>query len=112
MNWWVYILLCSDDSYYTGITNDLNRRLRRHQEGKASKYTRARLPVKLVYWDECSDRSEASKREYQMKQLSHRMKRALIIQLDLTKQARLYGPSILKPFTKLFLQSRIIERVS
>lgn len=78
MSWFVYIVKCSDDSLYTGITNDKERRLAQHNKGKASKYTRVRLPVEMVYTEVAEDRSEASKREWAIKQLSKKQKLALI----------------------------------
>lgn len=69
MMWFVYIVRCADTSLYTGITNDLHKRLKAHNEGKASKYTRARLPVEYVWIQAVSDRSEASKLEAQLKKL-------------------------------------------
>ena len=65
--WCLYILECSDGTLYTGITNDFERRLSEHQDGKGAKYTRGRRPVKLVYSEECGDRSVASKRESEIK---------------------------------------------
>ncbi|KAB2838481.1 GIY-YIG nuclease family protein [bacterium] len=76
--WFVYILKCADGSLYTGITNDLARRLERHLEGKASRYTRARLPVALVYREPHPDRSSASIREAAIKRLPRPDKEALI----------------------------------
>ena len=80
--WVVYILRCSDDSLYTGITNNLDRRLLEHndrsQQTKAAKYTRARQPVKLIYQEHAESRSHASRREYQIKQLSRTQKIQLI----------------------------------
>jgi len=76
----VYILKCSDNSLYTGITNNLEKRLHMHNwyiPGWA-KYTRARLPVKLVYSEQVWDRSEATKRELQIKKLSREKKLELI----------------------------------
>ena len=67
--WMVYMLLCSDESLYTGVTTDLHRRFRQHQRGRASKYTRSRLPVKLVYVRDCGDRSSALKEEARIKRL-------------------------------------------
>jgi putative endonuclease len=69
-NWCVYILLCSDDTLYTGITNNLLKRLETHNKGKGAKYTKQRLPVKLLYYEEVLNRSLASKREYEIKKLS------------------------------------------
>ncbi len=77
--WFVYIVCCNDDTLYTGITLDVTRRLQEHNSGnKGSKYTRARRPVKLVYFEEASSRSEASKREYIIKQLSTQKKKRII----------------------------------
>lgn len=74
----MYIVRCSDDSLYTGITNDLSRRLALHNAGRASRYTRARLPVTIVYREGCADRSAALKRERALKALSREAKLALI----------------------------------
>jgi len=63
----LYILLCSDKSLYTGITNDLGKRMAAHREGKGSKYVRSRLPFKLIYTEEHSDKSSAAKREMEIK---------------------------------------------
>ncbi len=79
MSFYVYLLQCADDSYYTGYTTDLERRLREHNQssGRAAKYTRSHRPVKLCYFEEFSKRSQAMKREYQLKQLSHLEKEQL-----------------------------------
>jgi len=75
----VYILRCSDDTLYTGITTDVHARVAEHNAGKAAaRYTRARRPVTLVYTETCGDRSAAQAREYAIKQLSRDAKRALI----------------------------------
>ena len=76
--WWVYLLKCFDDSIYTGSTNNLNKRINAHNAGTASKYTRARLPVVLLKSFECTNRSEACKLEYKIKQLSRQEKLKLI----------------------------------
>ena len=68
---------CSDGSLYTGITNDLDRRLAMHDAGKGARYTRGRGPVTLVYREACADRSAASKREWAVKRLTPVAKRAL-----------------------------------
>lgn len=68
--WFLYILKCRDNTLYTGITNDLSRRLTQHNNGTASRYTRSRLPVRLVYQEPCRGRSSALKKEYKLKQLS------------------------------------------
>lgn len=75
---WVYMLRCGDGSLYTGWTNDLEKRLKSHAAGKGAKYTRSRLPVALVYRERCADRSEAMRRECELKRLSRAQKLALI----------------------------------
>jgi len=80
-NWFVYVLKCDDDSLYTGITTDVIRRVKEHNtgiSGKGAKCTAARRPVQLVYSEECTNRSEASKREWVIKQLSRSQKLLLI----------------------------------
>jgi predicted GIY-YIG superfamily endonuclease len=76
--WSLYILICADGSLYTGITNDLERRLEQHNSGLGAKYTRGRGPVELAYSELHSDRSSASKREYAIKRMSLREKQKLI----------------------------------
>jgi predicted GIY-YIG superfamily endonuclease len=76
--WLLYALKCRDGSLYTGITTDLARRVRQHNDGTASRYTRSRLPVKLIFSEPCRGRSQALKREYAMKQLSRKEKIAYI----------------------------------
>ncbi|NLJ78379.1 MAG: GIY-YIG nuclease family protein [Tissierellia bacterium] len=75
---YVYILECADRSLYTGWTVDLDNRLKAHNSGKASKYTRGRLPVELVYHETHANRIEAQKREWQIKQLNRKEKLDLI----------------------------------
>lgn len=76
--WYVYIVRCADGSLYTGITKDVARRCQQHNAGTASRYTRSRLPVELVYQESQPSRSLALKREAAMKALSRRDKLALI----------------------------------
>jgi predicted GIY-YIG superfamily endonuclease len=76
--WYLYILKCRDNTLYTGITNDLPRRLVQHNSGKASRYTRSRLPVSLVHQEPCQGRSSALKKEYRMKSLSRKEKEEYI----------------------------------
>ena len=80
MSWSVYVVRCSDDSLYTGITTDLGRRLREHQSGgpKSAKYVRGRSPLALVYTRVFATRSEAMTEEYRIKQLSKADKESLI----------------------------------
>jgi putative endonuclease len=77
--YWVYILECQDGSFYTGISNHVEARLKLHNSGKGAKYTNARRPVVLVYTEECSSRSGALKREHAIKQLSRRQKEKLVM---------------------------------
>ncbi len=74
----VYIVRCADRTLYTGSALDLDARLRSHNSGKASKYTRSRLPVRIVYREACEDLSAAYKREYQIKRLTRVEKEKLI----------------------------------
>ncbi len=78
MKGYVYILKCSDGSYYTGSTKDLERRLWQHKSGKGAKYTKVRLPVELVYSEECQRIDEAFYREKQIQGWSRKKKEALI----------------------------------
>lgn len=77
-SWYVYILRCSDDTLYTGITNDPARRLKAHNAGTASKYTRTRRPVEMVYQEEAEAKGDALRRELQIKALSRQQKEQLI----------------------------------
>lgn len=76
--WVVYILLCSDNTFYTGITNNLDKRLDTHNKGFGAKYTRGRRPVSCVYSKDMVDRSSALKEEYRIKQLTRLEKLELI----------------------------------
>ena len=76
--WSLYILKCSNGTLYTGITNDLERRFKMHQGGKASRYTRTRRPVELLYQEECGNRSQALIRECEVKEWPRAKKEALI----------------------------------
>jgi predicted GIY-YIG superfamily endonuclease len=76
--WYVYILRCADGILYTGSTTDIDRRVKEHNRKKGGGCTRARLPVKLIYKETCLSRSEAQKREHQIKTWSRDKKLALI----------------------------------
>lgn len=76
--WFVYVLRCRDDSLYTGMTNDLRRRLAAHGAGKGGAYTRSRLPVRLVYSERRGSRGAALSREASIKRLSRAAKLALV----------------------------------
>ena len=75
---YTYILKCADGTLYCGWTNDLEKRLKAHNSGKGAKYTRSRLPVTLVYYEEFETSTEAQKREYQIKRLTRKQKLSLI----------------------------------
>lgn len=76
----LYILRCNNNSLYTGITNNLEHRLKIHQEGKGSKYVNAHLPFKLVYTENCVNKSTALKREAEIKKLTKKEKEILVAQ--------------------------------
>ena len=77
---YVYIVECSDGSYYTGWTTDLDKRIKEHNEGdKGAKYTRARRPVTLVYYEEYDTKKEAMSREWHIKQLGRKEKEQLML---------------------------------
>ena len=82
MGWQTYIIKCNDNSLYTGITIDLEKRLAAHNAGKGAKYTASRRPVQLVYREEAANRSEASKRENTIKKLNRHDKLALCAKQD------------------------------
>ena len=75
---YTYILRCRDGTLYTGWTNDIEKRVKAHNEGKGAKYTKARLPVKLVYSEEFETKTEAMKREYAIKRMRREAKEKLI----------------------------------
>lgn len=76
--WSVYMLLCSDGSLYTGITTDVDRRVKEHNSGKGSKYVRSRRPAELVWREDAESRSGALRREAEIKSLSRAEKEALV----------------------------------
>ncbi|CAN5277529.1 GIY-YIG nuclease family protein [soil metagenome] len=78
MTYFVYILLCSDDSFYTGISNNVEKRFLAHQNGVGASYTKSHKPIKIIYKEECGDRSSALKREVQIKKLTKSQKVELI----------------------------------
>ena len=78
MRWVVYILRCADDTLYTGITNDVDRRMAEHEAGQGARYTRGRGPFQLVYNEICKDRGSASRREIEIKSLSRDEKLGLV----------------------------------
>jgi len=78
MTWFVYMIHCSDDTLYTGITNDVRRRFEQHASGRGAKYFLGRRPQQLVYLESGHDRSSAAQREMQLKKLSRQQKTLLI----------------------------------
>ena len=79
---YTYILKCADGTLYCGWTNDLEKRVKAHNEGKGAKYTRGRGPVMLRYTEECADRSSALQREIQVKRLTRHQKEYLIAESE------------------------------
>ena len=76
--WYLYILRCKDNTLYTGITTDVEKRLEAHRSGKGAKYTRGRTPLELVYRESCGSHSDALKREAEIKKLSRQAKEQLV----------------------------------
>jgi len=77
--WWIYLLRCSDNSLYAGVTTDIDRRIDEHNNSKlGAKYTRAKRPVHLAYLEESDSRSNACKREYQIRHLTKLKKEQLV----------------------------------
>lgn len=77
MAWYVYMLHCADDSLYTGITTDVERRFAAHRSGRGAKYTRSHPPLAVVYCEQCADKGEALRREAAIKKLPHERKQKL-----------------------------------
>lgn len=75
---YTYIVKCSDGSLYTGWTNDIEKRIKAHNNGKGAKYTKSRAPVKLVYVEEFDTKKEAMKREYEIKHMKRQEKEKLL----------------------------------
>lgn len=78
MKYYVYILRCAGDTFYTGWTNNIVHRIIMHNRGKGSKYVRSRLPASLVYFKECKSKAEACKKEYLIKHLNRKDKEELV----------------------------------
>lgn len=76
--WQVYILLCSDNSFYTGISNNVPKRFKDHANGKGGAYTRSHRPIKILYTEKCIDKSSALKRESQIKKWTRKKKESLV----------------------------------
>ncbi len=82
MPYYVYILLCKDGSFYTGYAKDMKRRVEQHKKGQGARYTRIHEPEKTMYVEEFDSRSEAMKREQEIKSLNHSEKQRLINSYD------------------------------
>ena len=91
--WFCYVIECADGTFYTGITNSIDRRLAMHNRGRASRYTRGRLPVRLVYAAPYGTRSSAGRREIEVKKMSRAKKRRLGTVINL-KTAKALGLTI------------------
>jgi len=83
--WYVYMVECSDGTIYTGISNNVSKRLKTHNNGKGAKYTKTRLPVVLKWLEACNDRSDASKVEHKIKKLTRKQKLKLINNNNMVK---------------------------
>jgi putative endonuclease len=91
--WHLYVLRCGDGSYYTGVTTDIERRVREHSRGRASRYTRTHQPVELVHREACGTRSQALSRECAVKSLSRAKKDDLIAGRTAAAKAAPDGPA-------------------
>ena len=78
MSYYVYMLLCQDNSFYLGSTNDVDKRFATHISGKGASYTRSHKPLKVVYQEELPDKSSALRREAELKKLTHTQKLGLL----------------------------------
>lgn len=76
-SYWVYVLLCEGNNYYTGVAKDVRSRFKAHLHGRGAKYTRSFKPVKIVYIESHPDRSSAQRREIEIKKLTHKQKSML-----------------------------------
>ncbi|TEB07849.1 GIY-YIG nuclease superfamily protein [Pelotomaculum schinkii] len=76
---YTYMLQCSDGTFYTGWTVDLEARLKAHNSGKGARYTRSRLPVELVYWESHLSRGDAQRREAMIRKLGRKQKEELVL---------------------------------
>ncbi|WP_125588670.1 GIY-YIG nuclease family protein [Companilactobacillus jidongensis] len=78
-NYFVYILLCADKTFYIGTTNDVSKRVSTHNAGKGAKYTKARRPVQLLYYENQHNKSDALKREIELKKFSRKKKETFLL---------------------------------
>ena len=88
LKWLVYIVSCSDGTYYTGVTTNVDRRISEHNHSiRGAKYTRTRRPVKLMYVEQCEDRSEAQRVEYNIKKMTRAQKEDLVAKFNRERNA-------------------------
>ena len=92
--WQIYIIECKDDKLYTGITNNLNRRLSEHNSGHGGRFTKFRRPVKLVYHQEVSNKSEALRREIEIKKFARSEKLNLVRSFGFSREVETAGQSL------------------
>jgi len=92
--WHVYIIECKDEKLYTGITNNLNRRLSEHNSGNGGRFTKFRRPVKLVYYQEVLNKSEALKKEIEIKKLARSEKLSLVRSFGFSRKVEASGQSL------------------
>jgi putative endonuclease len=79
---YTYILECSDDTFYTGYTNDIEKRLKAHNDGNGAKYTKSRRPVKIVYYEQYESKIDAQKREFAIKRMNRKKKIMLCVSFN------------------------------
>ena len=103
MNWQVYIIRCSDNSLYTGITTDIEKRFLQHQDGTGAKYFRGRIPLEVVYAEKNHTRSTASKRELQIKSMSRTVKEQLVITQRIIRSKLCQSPDFPSPINMTML---------
>ena len=96
---YTYILKCADGTLYTGWTNDVEKRVKIHNEGKGAKYTKYRRPVELVYYETFQTKSEAMRREYEIKQLPRKKKELLLATFQLTENKVVHNDEVAEAST-------------
>ena len=93
LNYYVYILKCNDDTFYTGYTKDIDGRLRQHRSGTGARYVRSRLPLELVYLEQWIERRDAMRREREIKKLSRKQKMELVEKINSAPDVLPNGPT-------------------
>lgn len=90
-NYYTYLLECADKTLYCGYTDDVEKRVRTHNSGKGAKYTKSRLPVRCVYFEEHTSKSDATRREYEIKKLTRMEKLELIKDFEFEERIKRNG---------------------